>query len=125
MKKTIEHVYKFTNNTRPIWRVARKTVTRRYQFEAINPKTGETIGTTYLIWKHDTKDAVEHPLYHGCSYCFIGYNPMPVTDWFHGVPLKQMFKWCHANNLVGGECVTEHVHITYEDKSYVPKDEVF
>lgn len=125
MRKTIDRIYQFTNNTMPIWRVARKTVTRYYQFEAINPQTGKTMGITYLIWKHDSKDEIEYPLYHGCSYLFTGYNPMPVTDWFRGVPLKQMFKWCHEHNLVGGELVAENVHITYEDKSYIEEDEVF
>lgn len=121
MRKTIDRIYQFTNNTMPVWRVIRKVVTRCYKFEAIDPKTGKTIGITNLIWCHDSDDEREYDLYHGCKYRFSGYNPMPVTGWFRGVPLNQMLQWCYDHNLVGGECISQNVHITYEDKTYVPK----
>ena len=101
-----------------------------FALEVIDPKNGKTIGTDNLIWKRDTKDdEYENPMYHGCSYRFTGsHNPLPVTDWFRGVPLNQMLKWCYDHNLVGGECITHSIHLTYEDMSVTyneEDDEVF
>lgn len=132
MKKTIEKFYQFTQSECPVWQLSRTISTKVFAFEVIDPKNGKTIGTTNLIWRYDSHDADwgGEPLYHGCKYRFTGYcNPLPVTDWFRGVPLKQMLKWCYDHGLVGGECISHNIHLTYKDVSatnrFEDDDEVF
>lgn len=119
--KTIERTYKPCENPHPLYEVERCITTRKYTFDVINTKTGEIIGKTTLYWKHDTEDEKNiniRSVYHGCSYRFSGYNPIPVTDWFHGVPLDDMRKWCEEHGLINMKFVAEFKNITYAD-SYV------
>lgn len=118
MRTIIEKTYKPTHSTNPIWRVSRKVTTRTYIFDHCDPETGEILGQTRLYWKHDTQDKHCEYLYHGCSYRFSGYNPMPVTDWFYGVPLKQMLDWCMEHDLHFIDCISEYITINYVDDSW-------
>lgn len=118
MRTIIEKTYKPTHSTNPVWRVDRKVTIRIFAFDYCNPETGEVIAQTKLIWKHDTADETVHPMYHGCSYHFTGHNPTPVTDWFYGVPLKQMFAWCKDHHLYGGKCVIQHTTLEFKDDSW-------
>lgn len=118
MKKTITNTYKPTNSTFPVWKVENKVVTRCFEFDSINPCTRELMGKTRLLWKHDTNDTQSHPMYHGCSYLFSGYNPTPCTNWFYGIPLKQMFEWCESHGMTNMKYLWETVDITYKDVSY-------
>ena len=118
MRTTINSVYQPTNSTNPVWKIDRKVTVRIFKFDHIDPHTGEILGTTHLHWKHDTQDKHCEYLYHGCSYCFSGYNPMPCTDWFYGVPLNQMFAWCKEHDLHYCECERVFIDITYKDDSW-------
>ena len=112
---TIEKHYQHTNNPNPIWRIERKITTVVYEFDYINPFTGEENGKTNLFWQHDTNDKVTHPLYHGCSWRFGGYNPTPVTNWFRGLPPKKMFEWCRLNGLGNMKVIGKYTGIYYHD----------
>lgn len=115
MNKLTNRTYKPTSNPNPIWQVDQCITYRIYEFDAVNPNDGQILGKTRLYWRRNTKDTISSPLYRGCSYRFTGYNPIPVTDWFHGVPMNQMFKWCASHNLVNMRCVSEYKDITYVD----------
>lgn len=117
MRTIINNVYKHTHSTNPIWRVDRKVTTQIFKFDRVHPETGEVLAQTRLHWKHDTQDKHWDSIYHGCSYRFSGYNPMPCTDWFYGVPLNQMFAWCKEHNLYYCECEKVFIDITYKDIS--------
>ena len=115
--RTTERTYKPTENPMPHYEVERCITIRKYIFDVINTVTGEIINHSTLLWKHDTNDDTNIPtVYRGCSYRFSGYNPTPVTDWFHGVPLSQMFSWCEEHGLVNMRFVSEFKNITYVDK---------
>lgn len=118
MKTIITNNYQPTTSTCPVWEIARKVITRVYLFDYIDPNTGEVLARTKLIWKHDTQDELVHPMYHGCSYLFRGYNPTPCTDWFYGVPLNQMLDWCMNHDLHFIDCVAEYHTVDYVDTSY-------
>ena len=113
--KFVERTYKPTQNPNPIYKVERCITTRKYIFDVINRETGEVINQSILWWKNDTTDNYLFGLYHGCSYRFHGYNPIPVTDWFRGVPLNQMFDWCKQHGLVNMRYVEQYTNITYAD----------
>lgn len=113
--RVTERTYKPTENPCPIYKTERCITIRKWQFDAINPVTGELMGKTTLLWKHDTDDTESPSMYHGCSYRFIRYNPMPVTDWFHGVPLDRMFKWCEEHGLCNMKFIGEFKTIYYAD----------
>ena len=133
MNKTITKTYKPQKTEFPIWKQTNRVVLRHYQFDVSNEhKTDRQYhGIPTLIWKHEEKPScdtmicrAEHEFYNGCSYHWHGYNPMPVTGWFRGVPLKQMFKWCEEHGLTNPTLVRESVEITYEDISD-DNDEIF
>lgn len=111
-----ERTYKPTENPVPQYKVERCITTRKYILDVISPTTGEVLNHTTLYWKHDTNDTDSAPVYHGCSYRFAVYNPTPVTDWFHGVPIGQMLAWCEEHNLVNARLVAEFKNITYVDE---------
>lgn len=116
-KKTII-TYRPTNSKFPIWKEGRKVHSICWAFKSVDPKTGEFIGDTKLWWRRDTDDHFNEDIYHGCSYMFTGYNPTPVTGWFHGVPRDKMLDWCEANNLMFVDCICEYISIEYVDVSY-------
>lgn len=117
MKTIIEKTFKPTMSEFPVWKIDRKVKTRCFEFDTIS-SAGVPMGKTRLLWKHDTNNHEYDPIYHGCSYHFDGYNPTPCTDWFHGIPLKQMLNWCENNGMTNMKLLWEHIDITYKDTSY-------
>ena len=115
IRTVIEKHYQHSNNPNPIWREERKVKTVVYEFDYTSPITGEMFKTN-LLWKHDTEDdATTNPKYHGCSWRFMKYNPTPVTNWFHGLPVDQMLKWCEENGLGNMRVIGRYVDIYYHD----------
>ena len=126
MNKTIVKTYKPQMTKHPIWMQSNRVVYRHYEFDVSKEHKAnrQLHGTPTLLWKHEDKPSdntmrcsAEHEFYNGCSYMWGGYNPTPVTGWFHGVPLKQMFKWCEEHGLTNPKLVSEYVEITFEDTS--------
>ena len=116
IRRTTERTYEPTINPHPHYEVKRCVTIRKYVFDVVHPITGEIINNSTMWWKHDTDDDAKLPkVYRGCSYRFTGYNPMPVTDWFHGVPIGQMEEWCDQHNLVNMRLVSEYKTVTYAD----------
>ena len=115
IRTVIEKHYQHSNNPNPIWREERKVTTIVYEFDCFDLNTWKRVGTTNLLWKHDTSDNVTHPLYRGCSWRFMKYNPTPVTNWFHGLPRNQMLEWCEKNGLTNMKVVGRYVDIYYHD----------
>ena len=114
--RTIERTYEPTHNPHPHYEVKRCVTVRKYIFDVVSLTTGEILNHSTLYWKHDTDDDAKIPsVYHGCSYRFAGYNPIPVTDWFHGVPFSQMKSWCEEHGLFNMRFVSEVKNITYAD----------
>ena len=133
MNKIITKTYKPQKTEFPIWKQTNRVVLRHYQFDLSDAVKHDAQGRgfPYLIWKHedvpyDKSLRVEndHLFYNGCSYRWHGYNPTPVTGWFRGVPLGQMFKWCEEHGLTNPTLVRESVEITYEDISN-DNDDIF
>lgn len=115
--RVTERTYQPTHNPHPHYEVERCITIRKYIFDVINTVTGEVVNHSTLYWKHDTNDDANIPrVYRGCSYRFSGYNPTPVTDWFHGVPIGQMLSWCEDHGLTNMRCVSEFKNVTYADK---------
>ena len=107
--------YQHSENPHPIWGIEREVKTVVYEFDYISPVTGEVFKTN-LLWKHDTEDdATTNPKYHGCSWRFMKYNPTPVTDWFRGLPLDQMLKWCEEHGLGNMRVIGRYTDIYFSD----------
>ncbi len=114
-KKTIvEKVYRPANTARPIWKEVERKRIRVFLFDSMYK--GKRTSTT-LLWRCRYKQGQIDDLYHGCDYHFGGHNPIPVTDWFRGIPLNQMLDWCKANGLTNMQELAETITITYADCS--------
>ena len=113
--KTVERTYKPTINPNPIWEVERTVTTRTFTFTTTDIVTGEILGSTRLVWRHDSNDTKRIDVYRGCSYRIFGYNPLPVTDWFHGIPLVQMLKWCKQHGMINMKYVRQDTVVDYVD----------
>lgn len=122
INKTVTTTYLSPKTEFPIWREKSRVTTRIFKFDLDEQHIAlrQQYGTPRLIWMHDTNDDGD-PIYHGCSYMWGDYNPMPVTGWFRGVPLDKMFAWCEKNGLTNPKCVSAYVTITYEDVSDKPR----
>lgn len=115
IRNIITKHYQHSNNPNPIWRKEHEVKTVVYEFDYTSPITGEMFKTN-LLWKHDTKDdATTNPKYHGCSWHFMKYNPTPVTDWFRGLPVDQMLKWCEEHGLGNMKVIGKYTDIYYHD----------
>ena len=117
IRTVINKHYKHSDNPKPIWGIERKVTTVVYEFDCINLNTWEKVGKTTLLWKHDSEEVhpAKNPVYHGCSWRFMDYNPTPVTDWFLGLPPKQMFKWCKEHGLTNMRVVGKYTDIYFSD----------
>jgi hypothetical protein len=45
----------------------------------------------------------------------MGYNPIPVTEWFHGLSKSQMFEWCTEHGLGNMKCIGQYTDFYYSD----------
>lgn len=117
INKFVTETYLPTTSNFPIWREKTRIVIRYYEFDT-NSELAKKYGKPTLVWKYDPDDKAVHPMFHGCSYRWSGYNPTPCTEWFHGIPLHQMIDWCEEHGLTNPKLLSEHVNITWHDISY-------
>lgn len=108
--------YASSANPHPIWRLGRTVTVQEFRFDYISPFTGEVLSTR-LLWKSDVdhKNPSVDPLYHHCSWRFMGYNPTPVTNWFQGLPKDKMFEWCREFGLGNMRCVGQYTDFHFYD----------
>ena len=118
MRTIIEKTYKPTMSEHPVWVLSRKVTMLTYKFDVLNPYDGNVLAQSYLSWKMDSNDTYMEERYHGCSYMFTGYNPLPTSGWFRGIPRNQMLEWCNMNHLRLVGCVKQYITLEFVDDSY-------